>query len=174
MFHRSAGASDPSHYVSPTHGGRGRGEAVIFEESDPMWDLMAVIAGSLVIMLLIGLVTLLFVLTDAIPKYLSNKAQRPDAVPSQPNADEAAARILGESLRRAEVSEELTDHLLAAFWAASAENRRALAHLVAGISAQGRVEDEALLRAVLRSLPDASAASYEADAKPPSSTAIRK
>ena len=113
-------------------------------------------------------------LPDAISKYLSNKAHPLDAALPAPHSDEAAARVLGESLRHAEASAETTVQLLAAFWAASAENRRVLAHLVAGISAQGRVEDEALLRAVLRSLPDASEPSCEAEEKLPVSTAIRK
>lgn len=136
--------------------------------------MFTVMAGVLVIMLLIGLVTLVFMLPDAISKYLSGKAQPLDAALSAHHSDEAAARTLGESLRRAEASAETTVLLLAAFWAARAENRRVLAHLVAGISAQGPVEDEALLRAILRSLPGASEPSCEAEEKVATSTAIRK
>jgi hypothetical protein len=131
-------------------------------------------AGALVITLLIGLVTLVIMLPDAISKYLSSKAQPLDAALPAPNSDEAAARILGESLRHAEASAETTVQLLAAFWAASMENRRALAHLVADILAQGRVGEEVLLWSVLRSLPEPSEPSCEGEEKPPTSTAIRK
>lgn len=120
-----------------------------------MWNQIAVLAAPLLIMLLIGIVTLVFTLPDAISKYISRKAQPLDATRSAPNSDEAAAQILGESLRHAKASAETTVQLLAAFWAASAENRRVLAHLVAGLSAQGRAEDETL-QAILRSLPDTS------------------
>lgn len=136
--------------------------------------MFTVVAGALLVMLLIGLITLVFMLLDAIPKYLSRKAQPLDVALSASHSDEAAARTLGESLRHAEASEETTVQLLAAFWAARAENRRVLAHLMAGISSQGRVEDEALLRAILRSLPDASEPSSESKEKPATSTAIRK
>ena len=60
-------------------------------------------AGALVLMLLIGLVVL--VLTMA--QYYSKKSEPPDVAPPPPDSDEAAARVLGESLRRAMASPAL-------------------------------------------------------------------
>ena len=117
-----------------------------------MWELISFIAGMLVLMLLLAILPHVFDLPDQIAKYLSRTSRQADAVMSSSGPDEAAARVFGESLRRAELSPEAAAQVTATFWAADAQNRRALAHLLAGMTADGPIEDEDGLLAVVRSL----------------------
>lgn len=82
--------------------------------------------------------------------------------------------FIGEGLRRAQLSPEAAAQFTAAFWQADDRNRRALAHLVSGMSEDGPVKDEDTLLAVLRGLPTASAPPFDGDNKPPASTAFRE
>ncbi len=86
--------------------------------------------------------------------------------------DEEAARLLGESLRRAKLSSEAIAQVNAVFWAADATNRRALAHLVAGLSV-GPVADEDML-AVVRGLQPRSESPSAGDGTSLSSTDIKQ
>jgi hypothetical protein len=138
-----------------------------------MLELISFVAGILVSMLLFAIVLRVFGLPDALANHLDRRLRRPDPGPPSGDLDEAAARVLGQSLRRAQASPEAAAQVTAAFWAADSPNRRALAQLVAGMSVDGPVEDDADLLAVLRSLPAASGSSSEGDKKRPATTDIR-
>jgi hypothetical protein len=139
-----------------------------------MWEMISFAAGMVVFMLLFALLPLVFDLPDAIAKYFSRKSQRADQGPPPSDPDEAAARALGEGLRRAELSSEAAAQVTAVFWAADARNRRALAHMVTGMSVAGPVEDEDVLLAMVRSLRETSANLSGRDEKTPPSTAFRE
>lgn len=94
-----------------------------------MWELISFVAGIVVLMLLFALLPHVFDLPDAIAKYFGRRAQHSDKGPPPHDPDEAAARLLGESLRRAELSAEAAAEVTAAFWAADARNRRVLAQM---------------------------------------------
>ena len=128
-----------------------------------MWELISFFAGMLVLMLLVALLPAVFDLPDAIAKYFGTRLRRSNAGPPPHDLDEEAARVLGESLRRAELSPEAVAQVTAAFWAADARNRRALAHLVAGMAVDGAIDDEEVLLAMLRSLRESSASHSEGD-----------
>src|SRR5439155_13076459 len=134
-----------------------------------MWELVSFFAGMLVLMLLFALLPAVFDLPDAIAKYFGSRLRRSNAGPPPHDLDEEAARVLGESLRRAELSPEAVAQVTAAFWAADARNRRALAHLVAGISEDGALDDEEVLLAMLRSLRETSASPSVGDKQSPAS-----
>jgi len=83
-----------------------------------MWEMVSFAAGMVVFMLLFALLPLVFDLPDAIVKYFSRKAQQPEQGPPPSDPDEAAARALGEGLRRAELSSEAAAEVTTVFWAA--------------------------------------------------------
>ncbi|HWY88471.1 MAG TPA: hypothetical protein VNX28_17295, partial [Gemmataceae bacterium] len=139
-----------------------------------MWELISFAAGMVVLLLLFALLPHVFDLPDAIMKYFSKRSWPPRAGLPPRDSDEAAARVLGESLERAELSSEAAAQITAAFWAANDRNRRALAHMVAGMSVDGPVEDEDVLLAMLRSLPATSESPTEGDKKPSASTDFRE
>jgi hypothetical protein len=138
-----------------------------------MWEQIGYTAGLLVLILLFSFLPHIFGLPDAIAKYFSRRSRRPSAELRPRDPDEAAARVLGEGLRRAELSPEAAAQVTAAFWAADARNRRALAHLVAGMSVDGPVDEDVVL-AALRSLPATSDSPAEGDKRPPASTDFRE
>jgi hypothetical protein len=138
-----------------------------------MWEFLTFAAGMVVWMLVCAFLPHVFDLPEAIAKYLGRRSRRSGAGLPLHDPDQEATCLLGESLRRAQLSAEATAQVMAAFWAADVPNRRALAHLVAGMTGEGPVEDEDLL--VL--LPDTRAASEcpaHRDKKPPISTDIRE
>jgi hypothetical protein len=137
-----------------------------------MGELIGFVAGMVVLMLLLALLPHVFELPDVVAKYFHSRARRAEAGPPPRDADETAARILGESLRRAQLSPQASAQVTAVFWAAEPHNRRALAHLVAGLSADGPIEDEANLLAMLSSLRAAPERPLESDKKLPTSTSI--
>jgi uncharacterized membrane protein len=141
-------------------------------KGNPMWEIIGGAAGMLVLMLMFALIPIIFDLPDAIAKYFSRRSRQPAAGLSPHDPDEAAARVLGEGLRQAELSPEAAAQLMTAFWAADAENRRTLAHLVAGMATDGPIDDESALLAVLRGLP-AAAATSEGKKNPRASTAFQ-
>src|SRR5207237_4742864 len=123
-----------------------------FEEFNLMWwESIGVVAGMLVLMLLVAIVPYVFDLPDAIAKYFNRRSRRSDAGLPSGDPDEAAARVLGESLRRAQLASKVAAQVTAAFWKADARNRRALAYLMAGMSEDGPVENADVL-AMLGSL----------------------
>jgi hypothetical protein len=86
--------------------------------------------------------------------------------------DEEAARLLGLFL--GDRTPELAAQVSAAFWAADAANRRALAKLVWGLAVvKGRATDEHVL-AVIRSLRPKSESPSQEDGTPSSSTDIKQ
>jgi hypothetical protein len=137
-----------------------------------MWEMISFAAGMLVLMLLFVLLPHVIELPDAIAKYFRRRAQssEPGAAPAGP--EEAAARLLGDALRRAQVSSDAAEKVTAAFWAANAADRLALAHMIDGRVADGPVEDDDDLLAVVRGLRAVPGAASEADKKPASSTAF--
>lgn len=139
-----------------------------------MWELISFVAGMAVLMLLFALLPHVYELPDAIAKYFNRRANRSDAAPVPLDPDEAAARLLGESLRRGQLSSETAARVMAVFWAADARNRRALAQLVAGLAVDGEEIDEESLLAMVDSLRAAAAIPPERDRNPPASTAIRE
>ena len=92
----------------------------------------------------------------------------PELAPSDP--DEVAARVFGEGLRLAEVSLAASEEAAAAFWAADPPNRRALAHMVAAMSADGPLDDEKILLVMVRSLRTMTESTAAADKKQLTST----
>jgi len=138
-----------------------------------MWETISFLAGMLVLMMLVALLPRVFDLPDAIGKYFSRRTRQLNAKLLPRDPDEQVAYVLGESLRRAELSSEATARVMAAFLAADAPNRRALANLVAGLAEAGPVEDEAQLLAMLPSPQTVSECPPEKDKNPPTSTDIR-
>jgi hypothetical protein len=116
-------------------------------------------------MLLYAVMSHVFDLPDAIAKYLRSRQRRAEARPTLADPDEEAARVLGEGLERAQLPPRVVTEVTAAFWAAGARNRRALAHMVAGMSMNGPVNNQALLAAV-RSLSAAPESPPEAEQAP--------
>ena len=72
---------------------------------------------------------------------------------------------MGEGLARGSAPVESCPQVMEAFWAANTQDRRALAHVVAGLTAKGRVKGELLL-AALRSFPAALGARAEQEKVP--------
>jgi hypothetical protein len=99
--------------------------------------------------LLFVIVPLIFNLPEIIKK-LYQRSQQPAAGLPPSDPDEAAAHVLGDGLRRGEVSAKAAAEITAAFWGANGPDRRALAYLVAGMCASGPVADKDVL-AVVRS-----------------------
>lgn len=117
-----------------------------------MWEMISFAAGMVVLMLLVAILPHIFDLPEAIGRYFSRRSQKSDAglLPRDPG--EVAARVLGEALRRAELSEDAVAQVTAAFWAADDRNRRALAHLLGGMSADGPGVDEDVVLTLGRGL----------------------
>jgi uncharacterized protein HemY len=137
-----------------------------------MWEVIGITVGMVVLMLLYSLIPYVFDLPDTIAKYFRGRSRRAQAVSPSADPDEEAARALGEGLRRGELSSETVAEVTAAFWAADPPNRRALAHMVAGMTADGEVVDADVL-AVVRSLRARSELPSEGDKKPAPSTDIK-
>lgn len=122
-----------------------------------MWEAICFFAGMVVLMLFIAILPFVFDIPEAVANYFSKKSRQWDAHLLPRDPDEQAARLLGENLRRAGLATEgAAQQIMAAFWAADASNRRALAHLVAGLTEAGPVEEDADLLALLPSSPTAS------------------
>ena len=85
-------------------------------------------------------------------KSLLGKSKTRDLELAPSGPDEVAAHVFGEGLRRAALSSAACEEATAAFWAADAPNRRALAHMVAGMSVDGPLDDEETLLVMVRSL----------------------
>jgi hypothetical protein len=92
-----------------------------------------------------------------------NPAKQSDLDPS--TADDAAARALGRSLGSLKLSAKATAEVMAAFWAAEAPTRRALANIVAGIIEVQIIADEAKILAVVQTLPVTAPVLPERDKK---------
>ena len=130
-----------------------------------MWEAISFAAGMIVLMLLYAILGHVFELPEIVMKYLRGKSQQPEAVKPPDDPDEQAARILGEGLARARIALKVVSQIMEAFWAANAHDRRALAHLVGGMTAKGRIKGETLLAAV-RSLPTTSGSRTEQEPEP--------
>jgi uncharacterized protein HemY len=120
-----------------------------------MWEMIGFAAGMVILMLLFALIPHVFTLPEAIANYFRGRAWRSEAIPTSADPDEKAARVLGEGLSRG-MSSETVAEVTAAFWSADPANRRALAYLVAGLTANGGATDEDVL-AVVRGLSARSA-----------------
>jgi hypothetical protein len=139
-----------------------------------MWETVSFMAGMVVLMMLIAILPHLFELPDAVANYFNRRQRRSAARLLPRDPDKQAARVLGESLRRAQLSAKATAQVMTAFWAADAQNRRALAYLVAGLAKAGPLANEGDLLVMLSSLPAKSEGRSEEDKKPSTSTDIRE
>jgi len=92
--------------------------AASFEEFNCMWELISFAAGMLVLMLVFTLLPLVFDLPDSITNYFKRRSRQPANGSPPRDPDEVAACVLGESLRRAELSSQAAAQVAAAFWAA--------------------------------------------------------
>ncbi len=124
-----------------------------------MWEFFGLAAGILVLMLLCAFLPHVFDVPEWLGKYFSKRLRQSKAGLASSDPDEAAAHLLGESLKRAGAAPETVAQVTAAFWAADAANRRSLAHMLAGMSADGPVEDEEILAVLpnLRTMPASTA-----------------
>jgi hypothetical protein len=120
-----------------------------------MWEAVSFAAGMVVLMLLYAILGHVFELPEIVMRFLRGNSQQPEAVKAPDDPDEQAARILGEGLARARIAPKAVSQIMEAFWAANGHDRRALAHVVGGMTAKGRIKGETLL-AVVRSLPTTS------------------
>lgn len=117
-----------------------------------MWEAACFMGGMIAFMAIMALMPLVFELPEWVAKYVGKKVAQ---VGEQPvgDQDDLAARGLGDALRQTDMSSEVVAEVMAAFWAANPNDRRALAHLVSGLAADDAAVDEGIILAVVRSLP---------------------
>src|SRR2546428_13480937 len=107
-----------------------------------MCEFIIFFARMLVLMLLVAFLPVVFDLPDAIAKYFGSRLRRSNAGPPPHGLDEEAARVLGGSRRRGEVSSEAGGRVPAASWRAGARNGRSPAQLVPGLRGGASLVDE--------------------------------